>query len=84
MTTPILRKVDVGCAILIFGQQSGNDPTSHMIYGSFWVTTVIFYANRNLILPNYELVLEDEVAETVEFEPLPDPPPLPPLLPFFF
>ena len=38
------------------------------------VTQSCFPANHNIILSNYELVLEDEVAETVEFEPLPDPP----------
>jgi hypothetical protein len=91
MTKSILKRADDGCATEVIPQQVGNYSTSrssrlaHMICGSHSATKSYFPTNRNIILSNYELVLEDEVAETVEFEPLPDPllPPLPPL-PFFF
>jgi hypothetical protein len=77
---------------LVAVQQAGTHSTSqfsrlaHMICTCHSVTQSCFPANHNIILSNYELVLEDEVAETVEFEPLPDPPLLlpPPPLPFFF
>jgi hypothetical protein len=82
-TTPILRRADAGDTTLTFAQETGI--LSSMINGSHEVTWSHFLANRNTMNPNYKLVLEDEVAETVEFEPLPDPL-LPPLLlpPFFF
>jgi hypothetical protein len=90
MTTSILKRADGGCATLAIPQQvftSKSTRLAHMICGSRPVTQSYFPANRNIILSNYELVLEDEVAETVEFEPLPDPllpPLLPPPPPFFF
>jgi hypothetical protein len=93
MTTSILKTADDGCATLVISRQVGKGFTSkssrlaHIIRASHPGTHTHFPANRNIILSNYELVLEEEVAETVEFEPLPDPllpPLLPPPLPFFF
>jgi hypothetical protein len=84
------RRADANDMTLGVAPQAGDSTSkssriAHRICDSHSVTRSHSFANRNTILSNYELVLEDEVAETVEFEPLPDPL-LPPLLlpPFFF